>query len=1048
MPSYYRQPSFAELNLNYINECLRTPTDHFDVCRKSVHVNVNVDDFDSSSVALFCDNNNYNFNFDSTDNDILNCDLTNDDASYHDLTNVDVTTSTNSDFVKPHLSIYFQNVNRARQKTEELFLSASECDYDVIMLVETNFNDNIQNTEIFDSRFVVFRCDRSSLNSTRANGGGVLIAINRKHKSEILNVAGGELVEQMWVRLSVSNKQFVICCVYLPPSCNSDTYGTFIDSTESIFNLCDVNDNILVCGDFNIPNVRWVRDETELLPFDVSTDKDSAIVDGMASLGLNQINDIPNVRNVFLDLFFSNFSDDISVYDCEFPLLKLDIHHKAYELILDIDELHFKTTHEPVKQYNFSNAKFSEILNHLNSVDWDSAFRNANVDSCVDIFYDQLNYCIENFVPLISSPPNIKRHPWQTRELINLENKKNKAFKTRRMAQFKFLRTKYHDLHRRCYSAYLRNIENGIKINPKKFFEYANHKTKVSGYPSSMRSDFSTADSPQDVAELFATFFESVYVDDDGGGHVDTSNRINCGFSTLNFTMNDIETAIDGLDGSKGPGDDGIPPNFIKHCVNGLKTPLLHIFNLSLSKGIFPNKWKKSFLIPIFKSGKRDEVGNYRGVAILSCFAKIFEVLTYSHIFFAVKSSLPTNQHGFVSGRSTVTNLIEFTSFILNSMESGFQIDSIYTDFSKAFDKVNHRLLILKLSCLGFGGNFLNWIASYLTGRRQYVKIGNSRSRMIPVKSGVPQGSHLGPLLFIIFVSDVDVCFKFVRYLMYADDLKIYFKIRNVADYNRVQSELHNFNQWCSNNKMILNLSKCKIISFSRSSSIHDFQYTLSGSVLDRVESISDLGVILDSKLTFVAHIDATINKANKKLGYIKRIGRDFRDIHTLKSLYSSFVRSILEYATVIWNPYYRNHLDRIERVQRRFMRFALRNLRWNRDLPLPPYCNRCRLIDIDCLYVRRRIACVLFVYDVLSHKYDCPSILSQMSFLVYRRNVRSRVMFREDQHRTNYGVNAPLDSAIRQFNRFSNNFDFGCGRWVFKKKIRQTLLFDPCTCV
>jgi Reverse transcriptase (RNA-dependent DNA polymerase) len=146
------------------------------------------------------------------------------------------------------------------------------------------------------------------------------------------------------------------------------------------------------------------------------------------------------------------------------------------------------------------------------------------------------------------------------------------------------------------------------------------------------------------------------------------------------------------------------------------KAPLLQIFHLSLSKGLFPSQWKDSYLIPIFKSDKRNEVDNYRGVAILSCFAKLFEVITYSHIYFAVKSSLPTNQHGFVSGRSTFTYLIEFTSFVLKSIESGIQVYSIYTDFSKAVDNVNHRLLLIKLSCLGFGG-FLNWINSYLTGR-------------------------------------------------------------------------------------------------------------------------------------------------------------------------------------------------------------------------------------------------------------------------------------------------------------------------------------------
>jgi Reverse transcriptase (RNA-dependent DNA polymerase) len=318
---------------------------------------------------------------------------------------------------------------------------------------------------------------------------------------------------------------------------------------------------------------------------------------------------------------------------------------------------------------------------------------------------------------------------------------------------------------------------------------------------------------------------------------------------------------------------------------------------------------------------------------------------------------------------------------------------------------------------------------------------------MFNVKSGVPQGSHLGPLLFILFIGDFGNCFQYVKFLLYADDLKIFFQVRDVLDCNLAQLELDKFAQWCTDNKLKLNISKCKFISFSRSKTIHHFVYNLSGCVLDNTDTINDLGVILDNKLTFVPHLDATISKASKMLGFIKRIGKEFRDVHALKTLYISLVRSILEYAGVIWNPYYRNHSDRIERIQRRFVRFALRNFRWIANRQLPPYCQRSRLIDLDPLYVRRQIACILFVNDVLSNKYDCPVILSNLSLLVYQQNVRSRVMFREDRHRTNYGANEPLNAAIRSFNRFSNIYEFGVGRGGFRAEIRRTLLNDPCTC-
>jgi Reverse transcriptase (RNA-dependent DNA polymerase)/Endonuclease-reverse transcriptase len=949
---------------------------------------------------------------------------------------------------KSSLSIYFQNVNRARRKTNELFLAASECNHDIIMLVETNFNTDISDTEILDDRYVIYRCDRSSLSSHKSNGGGVLIAIDRDYKSERLLI-GGESIEQIWVKLTVSKKNYLLCCVYLPPDCSIDSYHTHIKSVETCFNSSNVNDNILICGDFNLPNVSWSQVDTcaDLLPNNVTSDKDSITVDGMASCNLVQINKIPNIRNVFLDLFFCNFNDDTSVNICETPLLNLDVHHQAYEIAIDVGEIIFEEPRDTKKYFNFSKADYSAISQFLDEIDWNSLLAHEDVDTCVDLFYGKLSECFEKFVPKSRPSAVKKRHPWQTRELINLQNRKNKAWKRKKSPLYKNLRTKYHDLHRHCYSSYLRSIENGIKTDPKSFFSFANHKRKITGFPKSMKLGDKFADGSKNSSELFADFFESVYAADDDSHISDTPSMIDSGLTSLQLTPSDIEAALKGIDVNKGPGDDGIPPQFVKRCANSLKSPLLRIFNLSLSKGIFPSIWKNSFLVPIFKSGKRNDIANYRGVAILSCFAKLFEVIAYGYIFFSVKSVIPTSQHGFVHGRSTVTNLIEFISFVTKKIEAGAQIDAIYTDFSKAFDKVNHRLLLLKLSRMGFGGSFLDWIASYLTGRWQFVKIGNACSRLFPVKSGVPQGSHLGPLLFILFLSDVISCFKSVRVLLYADDIKIFFPVMNQEDHEIAQTDLDAFSQWCTQNKMELNLSKCKVMSFTRSLYSKQFSYKLSGIFLQKVESIEDLGVMLDTKLSFVPHINATIAKALRMLGFIKRIGKEFKDPYTLITLFNSYVRSKLEYACIIWDPCFKIHSDRIENVQRRFLRFALRNLGWNHNLSLPSYCSRCRLVSLDLLYVRRRTACILFVCNVLVKRLDCPSILSALFFRFYRHNIRTREMLREDCHRTIYGSNEPVNRCIKYFNSFSCLFEFDISIECFKKKVLDILRKNPCSC-
>jgi Reverse transcriptase (RNA-dependent DNA polymerase) len=190
------------------------------------------------------------------------------------------------------------------------------------------------------------------------------------------------------------------------------------------------------------------------------------------------------------------------------------------------------------------------------------------------------------------------------------------------------------------------------------------------------------------------------------------------------------------------------------------------------------------------------------------------------------------------------------------------------------------KLKNLALAVVSFG-----WIQSYLTNRRQFVKAYGSCSRHFTVKSGIPQGSHLGPLLFIIFINDIPSCFRTMKSLLYADDLKVFFPVCKAEDITNAQSELDSLSRWCSVNRLSLNLGKCKALRFSRSFAPEQPNYMLSGHLLENVDKICDLGVILDTKLNFISHIDCIINKASRMLGYIKRIGKDFTDPYTLHTL-------------------------------------------------------------------------------------------------------------------------------------------------------------------
>ena len=468
------------------------------------------------------------------------------------------------------------------------------------------------------------------------------------------------------------------------------------------------------------------------------------------------------------------------------------------------------------------------------------------------------------------------------------------------------------------------------------------------------------------ICDLFASFFQSNFKISSLNSE-NVMNNINAitNMGHIELTENEVLLELGTLDSSISLPPDNIPALFLKSCKSNLSKALVNIFNLSLSEGVFLDYWKSSYITPIFKSGSKQSVANYRPIAKLQLIPKVFESLVKKRMYEAVKDFISPFQHGFVSGKSTATNLTLLTNFCVNAVENGSQVDVVYTDFSKAFDRVNHAILLQKLKSLGFHSKLLKWIESYLTNRIQYVKIGPEVSKMFLNVSGVPQGSHLGPLLFLLFINDLPSHISFSSCLIFADDVKIYKVIKSLVDFSQLQSDLNNFYNWCILNDLSLYVEKCSILSFSRSFSTLIFNYELSDNELQRVYNHKDLGVIFDCKLEFKMHVDYIVSRGNSLLGFITRNSKDFKCPYTFKSLYVNFVRPVLEYCSVAWCPYYKNASNRIKKIQKRFTRYSPRQLEWN--LPLPPYKDRCTLIDLMSLEARREYFLISFARDIVT---------------------------------------------------------------------------------
>ncbi len=302
--------------------------------------------------------------------------------------------------------------------------------------------------------------------------------------------------------------------------------------------------------------------------------------------------------------------------------------------------------------------------------------------------------------------------------------------------------------------------------------------------------------------------------------------------------------------------------------------------------------------------------------------AKLFETFITEALSTTIHNILLPEQHGFIRGRSVETNLLVYSQFIIESLENGFQVDSAYTDFSKAFDTVNHERLISKLQNLGIGDPLLSWLSSYLTDRVQMVKIKSCLSKTISAVSGAPQGSHLGPLRFLIFINDIKDFLGDTRFLLFADDLKLYRIIQSEDDCSLLQSDLDSLCDWSVSNGMKLNISKCNIIRFQRKQCPIIYEYKIDNTIINSVSVIKDLGVLLDEQMSFNSHIDYITSKSLRILGFIKRITVGFGNTYAIRLLYFSLVRSILEFSATVWCPYYLNQINSLERVQHKFIKY------------------------------------------------------------------------------------------------------------------------------
>ena len=505
-----------------------------------------------------------------------------------------------------------------------------------------------------------------------------------------------------------------------------------------------------------------------------------------------------------------------------------------------------------------------------------------------------------------------------------------------------------------------------------------NTKVKTrSGIPS-LLSDDTIVETDAEKAEVINNYFSSVFTKEDLSNMPTMNKQTEATIGKLIVTEEMVSKKLKALKLSKSEGPDGFHPRILFELADVLASPLCDIFNKSISTGCVPNAWKIGEVTPIFKKGDKKLPCNYRPVSLTSVICKVMESLIRDQIVDHMVNNKLFNerQYGFVPGRSCMTQLLLVLDKWTEMLDNGYPIDIIYLDFAKAFDKVPHVRLLEKIKAYGINGEIFNWIKNFLNNRKQRVKVNGIFSNWQDILSGIPQGSVLGPILFVIYINDLpDLVDSFIH--LFADDTKMFNSILNDNDVANFQDDIFNLCSWSKKWQLQFNTSKCKVMHLGSNNNKNNYQmfdkedntYTLSNTTLEK-----DLGVNIDEGLKFHDHVNITVKKANSIVGIIKRNFRNLDDTIIIQ-LYKTLIRPILEYGNSVWYPRFIKDDEKIERVQRRVTKLI-------KGLNGLSYQDRLRQIHLPTLKYRRMRGDMIEVYKFLHGYYtlDSSMLFSKLS--------------------------------------------------------------------
>lgn len=930
-------------------------------------------------------------------------------------------------------SLLHLNARSLRNKHDSvnLFLDNLGHQFDVLTFTETWFSSDCSVVN-----FLGYNC--ISVSRSNKRGGGVAIYIKSSFNYEVISEYSLADVDYECLLVKCLNTMLVV--LYRPPN---GAITPFIEFLERILEYClCIGLPIIVSGDFNI----------NLLSVEPSVQK---LLDVFVSFGCRSIIDIPtritSMSATLIDLCFSNYE----IEQTDVGVLISDISdHMPFFLFFTpyMTQRKQRAEHEPILLRRISAEKIDFFRQLVEETSWDTLMQIHDPTVCYDLFLKTFKELYDTAFPIEQLKKHKKsRKPWIDATLLKRIKTRDKLFATfiqtknlNQLAEYKKMRNKLTSDIKRARNLYYENKFNSISNDSRKVWncvnELRNKKEResiseilIEGIP------YSGVSLANKFNEYFLKAGLCTPLPTNGISCTSYINSSDASIFMSPTTTQEICGLLKKLKNNSACGVDEIKAAPLKAVAHVICTPLSHICNLILSSGIFPNQLKIARVTVIFKGGDKNDLGNYRPISVLPMFSKVIEETINSRLthFLQQKNTIVKNQYGFQKKKSTEMALLDIKDKIIDNMEKKLLTVGLFLDFKKAFDSVKHEILLLKLYRYGIRGVALNILKSYFENRLQYTKIGSAKSHFGEIICGVPQGSILGPLLFIIYINDLVNIPLTPDIILYADDTNVFFSGPDI-DVLKSQANLwlESLSAWLRANRLNLNAKKTKYIIFRPRNKTYTSEKIISfqGQPIDRVTSHKFLGVFFHENLDWSIHINYLRKSIARAVGILCTL-RHLLPVWLKRQIYYTTIHSHLHYCLLIWGTTTKTNLSYLYLLQKRALRL----------IELLPFRSHTALLfkKHELLIINniryKKLATVVY-HEVKSNPTGFFKTFLEKD---HSHNLR-HIIYKKDTLRTNYGA----QKLTYQIPDFLNDhptamtlIDESSSIHVFKKKMHAYLL-------